>query len=300
MRKVLASFNFKKLAIACSGGVDSMCLALLASQETQIVALIVDHCLRPEAVAEAAQASAILNKIGIENHILKITTKIDKNAQENARNERYKILAKWCKKNGYDALATAHHADDNAENFLLRLVRGSGVDGLAGITAETEIYGQKIIRPLLRFSKAELMQMLEKAGIEWVEDASNASDKYARNRLRHALEQLEEKDLLTQRINAVSKNLARVQSFLHAETAKAEESCVAKNQIEQAEFAKLHPEIALRLLQAVIAKNAATSKKPRFEKLQNLYCAILAGKKATLSGLIFVPKKTKIIIELEK
>lgn len=279
-----------------------MALAVLLAQKNQIVALIVDHGLRPEAADEAARASQILTSLGIENHTLKISKKLLGNAQEQARIERYKLLTNWCKKNGYSTLATAHHADDNAENFLLRLSRGSGVDGLASIASEIEMHNVKIIRPLLKFSKAELQNFLLEQKISWVEDASNTTDKYARNRLRHALEQLEEKELISKRINETADNMARVRDYLEQQTQLAEANCVdyEKQKIHLANFVQLHEEIAYRLLLNVIARIAKPAKRPRFEKLKNLYQAILAGKKMTLAGLIFSTKANQVVIELEK
>ena len=280
-----------------------MCLAYLAAQEsleTPIVALIIDHSLRPEAATEAAQAATILTSLNIENHIIKVTKKLSGNLQEQARLERYKLLTDWCKKNGYDTLATAHHADDNAENFLLRLARGSGVDGLSGIALESKMFGIKIIRPLLSFTKIQLQKILESAAVKWVEDPSNSTDKYSRNKIRHALETLEDKDLITKRINETAENMARVRDFLEIETQKAELACYANQQIDMTKYSILHPEIAYRLLVKVTAKLSHQTKRPRFEKIKNLHEAVLAGKKTTLAGLVFMPKDNKMLIEVEK
>lgn len=302
MPKILEKFTFKKLAIACSGGVDSMCLAYLAAQETDVTAIIIDHSLRPESAAEAAQTAEILSRLGIENHILKITISPDGNPQENARLGRYVALTNWCKEAGYDTLATAHHADDNAENFLLRLARGSGVDGLASMGEVGKMHDIKLIRPLLHHTKTELQNTLENAGVKWVEDTSNATDKYSRNKIRHALEALEDKELITKRINETSENMARVRNFLTQETAKAEAECMnfSAQEIDAGKYTKLHEEIAFRLLVRITNKLSAQEKRPRFEKIKNLHNAILNGDKKTLAGLVFTKKGNKILIELEK
>jgi tRNA(Ile)-lysidine synthase len=302
VQKLLEKFAFKKLAIACSGGVDSMCLAYLAAQETEIAALIIDHNLRAESAAEAQKTSAILSTQNIKNHIIKIDVASDGNMQENARNARYTTLTNWCKKNGYDAIATAHHADDNAENFLLRLARGSGVDGLAGMAAESEMHGIKIIRPLLNYTKKELQEILEKAKIEWVEDASNATNKYSRNKLRHALDKLDDKALITKRINDVATTMSRVSNYLQMETAEAESICVdyKAQEIDLKNYEKLHEEIAYRLLAKILENLSPNDKTARFEKIKNLHSAILNGNKKTLAGLVFQKKANKILIKLEK
>jgi len=193
-----------------------------------------------------------------------------------------------------------HHADDNAENFLLRLARGSGVDGLSSIPAITEMEGIKIIRPLLPFTKAEIISYLNAKKIKWVEDATNRTDKYKRNSLRHALEKLEDKELITKRINDASTNLLRVRDYLEQQTQAAAKAVVENNEIDLKKFAKLHDEIAFRLLSLVIANFSPKPQKPRFSELKGLKTALLDGKKRTLAGLIFAPAKNKVIVSLEK
>lgn len=281
-----------------------MAMTFILSQKHDVVALIVDHQLRKESAAEAAKASKILDKLGIENHILSKKHKISSNLQEEARKLRYGLLVDYCKANKIKYLATAHHAEDNAETFLLRLARGSGLDGLSGIAPVSEMDGIKLIRPVLNYSKMELASLLKTNKIKWVEDPTNNTDKYKRNSLRHALELLEEKDLITSRINDAAVNLARVRDFVEIETAKAEKSCLKiegeKAEIDAKKFAKLHDEIAYRVLANVIVKLAKADKKPRFEKLKRLKSEILDGQTRTLNGLIFETRNEKIIIAIEK
>ncbi len=295
----------KKLAVACSGGADSLALAVIASKEWDVTALIVNHNLRKAAKTEAERASKILTKLGIKNKILEYKGKAPTaNVQEEARKIRYKILTDYCKKNGFATLATAHHADDNAENFLLRLARGSGVDGLSAMRAEIQMDGIRIIRPLLKHTKQELVDFLKESKINWVEDATNKTDKYKRNSLRHALEKLEDKELITRRINDASHNMARVKDYLDKQTARAEKNAVMYEGnlavLDISKFKKLHEEIAFRLLNSVITKLSPKPKRPRFSELHTLKAALLAGQKKTLSKLVFTPKKDKILIAIEK
>lgn len=299
----------KKLAVACSGGADSLALAVIASREWDVTALIVNHNLREAAKTEAERASKILAKLGIKNKILEYKGKAPtSNVQEEARKIRYKILTDYCKKNGFTTLATAHHADDNAENFLLRLARGSGVDGLSAMRPETTMDGIRIIRPLLKHTKQELVDFLKSEKIKWVEDATNKTDKYKRNSLRHALEKVEDKELITKRINDASYNMARVKDYLERQTSRAEKKifAYANNSAEMdiTKFAKLHEEIAFRALSAAIAKLSPKPKRPRFTELQTLKEAILKNQKKTLAGLVFAPQKGKnpgkFLIAIEK
>lgn len=282
-----------------------MALAVIAHETHEVTALIVNHNLRRAAKAEAKRASQILTKAGIKNEILEYKGKAPKaNVQEAARKLRYELLIGYCKKNGIDFLATAHHADDNAENFLLRLARGSGVDGLSSMKESMRMDGITLIRPLLKFSKTELEKYLKTKKVKWVEDATNKTSKYKRNSLRHALEKVEDRDLITKRINDASQSMSRVRNFLEAETAKAEKTVVNYSdkaaELDTAKFAKLHEEIAFRLLSKVISRLSPKPKKPRFSELQTLKNALLNGQKKTLSGLVFSHKYNNILITIEK
>lgn len=307
--RLISAFNIRgKLAIACSGGIDSLCLAWLAKEHFDIVALIIDHRLRKESALEAKQTSEILNSLGIENYILSEQRRITANIQSEARNLRYDLLLKFCKENQISTLATAHHADDNAETVLLKLSRGSGVDGLCGIAKDTEIDGIRIIRPFLLLSKNLLKATLEENNIAWVSDPTNDTDKYKRNKLRHALEEMEDAELITSRLNSTAENMQRVRDFLESETEKAYKLCIKGNVLNIDEFKKLHDEIAYRLLVRIIMEKANPrdnkSYRPRFEKIKSLKTALLANEVKTLSGLIFRPQKNKnsnnFVIALEK
>jgi len=284
------------IAVAVSGGIDSMALAFLLSQSHEVIVLIIDHGLRAASSAEATKTAKILDGLGIENTILRKKHSIKANLQEEARKLRYGLLLDYCKKHKIKYLAIAHHAEDNAETFLLRLSRGSGLDGLSGIAAMSEMQGVKIIRPVLDFSKAELKKILVANKIKWVEDPTNRTDKYKRNKLRLALGKLEDKELVTARINDAAANLARVRGFIELETEKAYNSCVSGNILDPKKLEKLHDEIAYRVLVNVIMRLSGREKKPRFEKLKRLKDDLVADKTRTLNGLIFRPKKGKIII----
>lgn len=296
----LETYKIKgKIACAVSGGIDSLALAYLL-REQDIVALIVDHGLRKESEVEAKRTSALLNDLGIENTILKKKNSIKSNLQEEARKLRYGLLIDYCKKHKIKYLATAHHAEDNAETFLLRLSRGSGLDGLTAIAPISEMDGIKIIRPVLSFKKTDLKKLLVKNKIKWVEDPTNKTDKYKRNQLRQALSKLEDAELITQRINDAATNLIRVRDYIEIEALNAYKSTISENTIDLKKLAKLHDEIAYRVLVKVIMDISGAEKKPRFEKLKRLKTDLIAGKTRTLNGLIFRSKGDKIVISIEK
>jgi len=181
------------IAVAVSGGPDSLALLLLAeaARPGMITAATVDHGLRPEAAAEAAMVSDTCQALCIPHATLRVTVADDPaGVQAAARKARYAALGAWAAREDIVALATAHHADDQAETVLMRLARGAGLGGLAGIRRSrpfTEVPGVILIRPLLDWTKAELEELIAAAGIEPVRDPSNADPRYDRTRARALL-----------------------------------------------------------------------------------------------------------------
>ena len=179
-----------RLGLAVSGGPDSLGLLLLAHQALpgRIAAATVDHGLRAASAAEAAMVAQVCVGLGVAHAVLPVTVAAG-NLQSQARAARYSALAAWAKAAGLAALATAHHADDQAETLLLRLNRGSGVAGLAGVRARGLVPGTSLplLRPLLGFRRAELADVVAAAGLEAANDPSNEDDRFDRARLRKAL-----------------------------------------------------------------------------------------------------------------
>ena len=180
------------LAVAVSGGPDSLALCLLVARWAQsrggvVTALTVDHGLRPESAAEADQVGAWLAPRGIVHQVLAWHgPKPEAGIQAAAREARYHLLADWCRANGVLHLLLAHHLDDQAETVALRSLRQSGPDGLAGMAPVREIAGLRLLRPLLAVPKHRLIATLRAAGQPWIEDPSNRSETFARSRLRLA------------------------------------------------------------------------------------------------------------------
>jgi tRNA(Ile)-lysidine synthase len=179
-----------QIGIGVSGGPDSLALLLLAAytRPGQIEAATVDHRLRPESADEASVVAQYCEKLGVPHAILganwndKPTSAI----QERARRERYRLLGYWAEERGLDAIATAHHADDQAETLLMRLARGAGVRGLAGMRPRSRTPGSdmRLIRPLLGWRRTELAQICHDAGVAPVVDPSNADEQFERVRIR--------------------------------------------------------------------------------------------------------------------
>jgi len=175
------------LGLAVSGGPDSLALLLIAHEAMprRVAVASVDHGLRPEAAGEVAVVERIAAERGIPFTPIKVAL-APGNVQARAREARYAALAQWAAEAGLGAVATAHHADDQAETLLMRLNRGSGLAGLAGVRARTVIEGSEVtlLRPLLGWRKAELASLVAAAGITAVQDPSNTNPDFDRARLR--------------------------------------------------------------------------------------------------------------------
>lgn len=180
----------KKLFLAVSGGLDSMVLLHLFQQLPYEIAVL--HCNFQLRGMESFGDQDFIQKYCDQNNIPFFTTQFDTDAfakdyklstQVAARELRYNWFYELLETHQFDYVLTAHHADDNLETFIINLSRGTGLEGLIGIPEEND----KIIRPLLPFSRDEILKYAKENNIEWREDSSNASNKYLRNKIRHDL-----------------------------------------------------------------------------------------------------------------
>jgi len=205
----------KKLAVAVSGGADSLALAYLTKcyslkNKLNVKYFIVDHKLRKESSLEAKTVKIVLNKIDVQCKILRWNGKKPfKNIQAVARDKRYALLADACKKHNIKYLLLGHHADDLYENFLIRLVRGSGLKGLISFGKNTKYKDQNlnILRPLLDLKKNDLLHISKKVFNFFVQDPSNINKDYKRTRIRGLLESLEKEGLDTKKLKLTIENL---------------------------------------------------------------------------------------------
>ncbi len=179
-----------KPGLAVSGGPDSMAMLLLAHASVPggFEVATVDHGLRPEAAQEAQFVAQICAALGVPCEVLAVEVGTG-NKQHSARVARYAALTGWASRRGLAAVATAHHADDQAETLLMRLNRGSGVAGLAGIRERGFFMRDRtpLVRPVLGWRRAELASIMERAGIGAVRDPSNDDESYDRVRVRKFL-----------------------------------------------------------------------------------------------------------------
>ena len=298
-----------KLAVALSGGSDSMALCFLLDQfikeyNGELHSVTIDHQLRDNSASEAIKVGEILNSHGIKHQIISWTdTKPKSNIQEEARLARYKLLTDYCHKHNISYLFTGHQKNDQAENFIIRAEHGAGIYGLAGIPKIGEFDGIKIIRPLLDFNKHELQEFLKSKHIKWIEDPSNLNEKFTRVRIRNILNQYPE---WIDKLATVSENLSRAKDCIEYLLNKAINELVESDSkytyIKVDEFNELPQEIRFRMLSKILQTISASPKPARGERIENLLVKLETGKAfkaSTLSGCIISRKKDKILIKLE-
>ncbi len=292
------------LAVAVSGGADSMALALLAHgwarrKGGRITALTVDHGLRPEAAAEARQVARWLRARGIAHKTLRWSPPAapQSNIQMQAREARYGLMADWCRSHGVGDLMIAHHQEDQAETFLLRLARGSGLDGLAAMSPVSWRGDLRLLRPLLNLPKAALVATLRRARQDWIEDPSNRSSAYARVRLRQMMPALAEEGLTAARLAETAAHLAQARDAIAAACRALLKAAATVNdagfaRVDAAALAGAPREVALRALAHLLAVLGGQDYPPRYDRLTRLADEMFAGLKAarTLAGCRILPQ----------
>ncbi len=297
----------KKVAAAVSGGSDSMALALLLSelcrqQKIELIALIVSHRMRENSDLEAQKTTESLAKHKIDSRILYVEKSqlSESNVEANLRELRYRLLVDFCLQNQIPAIFLGHHLNDVAENFLIRLFRGSHLDGLSTIASARNLQGISLIRPLLNFSKQELQNFLLQKNVDWFEDESNLNEVFLRNKIRRFLNEFPDKNLLAKRIKSASDAIFESKKLLD-EIAKNWETKIifsANNQKAQLEDFQKFPKEFLTGIKKISAKNC-------FLSIQSSSVSLL--EKSSKSGffidcnqLLLCPKQLALKILAEK
>ncbi|WP_395677439.1 tRNA lysidine(34) synthetase TilS [Inquilinus sp.] len=275
-----------RLAVAVSGGPDSMALSLLAARWArqrggQILALTVDHRLRPDSTAEAAATGAALARHDIPHRILTWADAPARASQDQARRARYGLLDQACRDAGIRDLLVAHHREDQAETVLLRLAKGSGVDGLAGMAAWRPAPWGRLLRPLLDLPKARLVASCAGFGVIPADDPSNRRSRYARARLRAAREVLAAEGLTDDRLVVLARRAGQARDALQRIAAELGGRAVRLDPtgyaaIDLPALRQADPEIVRRLLASVVACVGGGAE-ARFEALERLAGALRAG-----------------------
>ena len=310
---IFKNIKHKSFALAVSGGPDSLCLAyfskIYASEfGNKIHVLIVDHNLRKESHQEALKVKAILKKKKILSRILTWKGKIpEKNIQKNARDIRYSLISNYCLKKNIRYLITAHHADDQIENFFIRLIRGSGLTGLSSMSANAKYNNRlKIIRPFLNLKKLDLKYVTLNYFKTYIKDPSNKDEKFLRVRIRKYRKNMESEGLDIRKITKTVENLVSANQALNFYKNKAlykYASFVSKNKclINKQIFLEEAGEIIFKSFSDVLSLVSGTYYPPRSKKVTNLINRVKKDEftKSTLGGCIIEKKDNFILISQE-
>jgi tRNA(Ile)-lysidine synthase len=260
-------FAAPAIVLAVSGGPDSMALLWLAAKwratrarAPRLVAVTIDHGLRAASAREAQAVKKAAAALGVVHRTLRWTgAKPATGIQAIAREARYRLLAKAAETAGASVVFTAHTSDDQAETLLMRMARGSGLAGLAGMARETRRGDLVIARPLLGIAKARLVAAVTKAGLNWVEDESNRDPRFTRARWRKLMPVLAAEGLDTRALGRLAGRLARANAALERDVDTAERVIVRPDvkvngavALDRAEFGALAEEIRLRLIARLV------------------------------------------------
>jgi tRNA(Ile)-lysidine synthase len=291
------------LVLAVSGGPDSTALLMLAArwrvalkQGPKLLAVTVDHGLRKESAGEARAVKRLARGLGVPHRILRWQgEKPVTGLQQAAREARYRLLAAFARISKAHHIVTAHTLDDQAETVLIRMTRGSGVTGLAGmapvsplpVSGDEEIM---LVRPLLEIPKARLVATLARAKIDFADDASNRDPRFTRARLRALMPALAREGLDARRLALLARRLRRADAAIDAAVAGAAAASLSERPgtdegaivLDAEKFGSLPTEVALRLLGRAIAQ-AGDEGPVRLGKLESLYEALVSAK-ATANG----------------
>ncbi len=303
--------------VAVSGGSDSTALLLLAARwakrvkrPPKLLAVTVDHGLRPEAAAEAAAVSRLARRLGVPHRTLRWRgIKPTTGLQDAARRARYRLLADAARRRGWAHIVTAHTVDDQAETVLFRLARGSGLSGLAAMAAVSMVPDQAgevfLLRPLLHVAKARLIATLRGAGISYADDPSNLDPRFARTRFRQLVPALAGEGLDAPRLSLLAARMRRADASIEFAVAAARAALTpgawperGPIEFDREQFAALPAEIALRLLGRAIA-HTGDEGPVELAKLETLYDSLAGPERLrrTLAGALITVTPDRLSIE---
>ena len=292
-----------------SGGGDLVALLLLMQRTGRpIAAITVDHGLRPESAGELAAVSALCAARGIPHETRRWRGWEGRgNLQDAARRARRRLIAEWAHGRNIGAVALGHTLDDQAETVVMRLARGSGVDGLSAMLPASVGEGLVWLRPLLGVRRAALRRWLEAQDVRWAEDPSNDDVRFDRVRARAALPELAALGLGPERLAATARAMARAREALERATADLAVACVAEGVagdlvLDGAPLAAAPKEIRLRLLAAALSWVAGALYRPRLVRLEAALTAIETGRVGhglTLHGCVLRARAGRIAVRRE-
>jgi tRNA(Ile)-lysidine synthase len=306
------SIKKKTFLVAVSGGPDSLALTALSKlysseKKNKIFFVLVDHNIRSNSSKEAKSVKSLLKKKKINLSILKNKEIIKKNIQSHAREVRYKLLLSFCKKHKIKFILTGHHRDDQIETFLIRLSRGSGIQGLSSMKKVSNLNNEtKLIRPLLNEKKKDLTVLAKKYFGKIFKDPSNTNQKYLRTKVRNLIKQFEKSGIKHERIISSINNLGVTRDTLNEYISRVEKSCTIKKKkeiiINLKNFSLENNEIQLKVFSNCIKNISENYYPPRAKKVFNLLNKFKSKEslKATIGGCIVKKAHNNLVIYKEK
>lgn len=294
--------------LAVSGGSDSTALLrLVAASGATPPVVTVDHGLREDSATEAAGVARLCSALGLAHVTLAWRHRAAAgNLQAAAREARYRLIADWAVPRGIGTIVTGHTLDDQAETVLMRLARGSGVDGLAAMRETGHLGEMTLFRPLLGLGRGALRDHLRSLGQAWVEDPSNADRRFDRVKAREALRHLAPLGLTPERLARTAEHMARAADALEAvldgwAATEVDLRPTGEARIARAAWAGLPDELRLRLLARVLGAVSGQVYRPRFDALAPLDGAlrdpVAAGR--ALHGCLIRPEPDVLLIVRE-
>ena len=309
LKKAFAPGLPDRLGVAVSGGGDSMALLCLAADWAAVggppvMAVTVDHRLRPEAAEEARMVARFCAELGVPHTVLVWHhAETGGNLQDVARRARYALIADWARGHGVTHVGVGHTADDQAECVLMGLARAAGIDGLSGMRRSWVESGINWHRPLLGVTRHALRECLAARRVNWVEDPTNEDDRYMRVKARKAIQALAPLGITAPGLATVADNLAQARQVVAGTTVDAAER-IAREEcggivFDREAFLGLAPEIARRLLVAALLWLSGADYAPRADAVQRLTEAIRQGRDATLWGCKMAVRDNEVRVTRE-
>ena len=309
-KKKLVNLKTSKFLVAVSGGPDSLALAAMCKvislndKKKKFYYVNVNHGIRKNSYKESEFVKKILKKQNISLKIISNKKKITKNIQHNARKVRYSLLNKECKKKNIKLILTAHHKDDQIETFLIRLSRGSGVQGLSAMDKISFLDGKiKIFRPFLDENKKSLNFITNKIFGTYVKDPSNYNKKFLRSNVRRLLPLLKKHgikdDQIIKSINNLKSSSKTINFYFNSVFDKVVKKRGKKISIKKNSLFSLSEELQLKVLGHVIKTLKKSDYPPRSKKLLNALQFLNSAKetKYHLGGCLLISKNRDIDVE---
>jgi len=311
--------NLPALILAVSGGPDSTALLVLAGRwakrrkrAPKLIAVTVDHGLRPQSAAEAVAVSRLARRLGIAHRTLHWRGPKPKSGlQEVARRARYRLLAQAAARLRCEHIVTAHTLDDQAETVLFRLARGSGLGGLGAMADASPLPSEMeraifLVRPFLHIAKARLIATLKAVGVAYSEDPTNRDPRFTRTRLRTLMPALAREGLDARCLARFAERMRRAESTVEF-AVDAARAALAPGPwrergpivVDSARFVSLPAEVALRLLGRAIAY-AGDEGPVELAKLEALYDSLRQARsrlRRTLAGALITLTGSHLAVE---